>query len=41
MTISPIRCTQNPTSAEEYRRKWHPEIIANKTTDDSVLIIGA
>ena len=41
MTTSPIRCTQNPTAAEEYRRKWHPEIIAPKTSEDSVLIVGA
>ena len=41
MTISPIRCTQNPTTAEEYRRKWHPETISPKTSEDSVLIIGA
>ena len=24
----PIRCTQNPTISEEWRRKWHPEIIS-------------
>ena len=41
MTMSPIRCTQNPTMAEEFRRKWHPEIIAPKSSEDSVLIIGA
>ena len=23
----PIRCTQNPTMGEEWRRGWHPEII--------------
>ena len=23
-TMIPIRCTQNPTSGEEYRRNWHP-----------------
>ena len=27
---TPIRCTQNPTMGEEYRRQWHPEIIAQK-----------
>ncbi len=41
MTISPIRCTQNPTMAEEYRRGWHPESIEPKTSKDAVLIIGA
>jgi dimethylamine/trimethylamine dehydrogenase len=28
MTITPIRCTQNPTMGEEWRRGWHPERIA-------------
>ncbi|MDD9883635.1 MAG: FAD-dependent oxidoreductase [Gammaproteobacteria bacterium] len=28
MTVRPIRCTQNPTMGEEYRRGWHPEKIA-------------
>ena len=37
----PIRCTQNPTMGEEWRRGWHPEIIAAKDTDDKVLIVGA
>jgi len=23
--IAPIRCTQNPTAGEEWRRQWHPE----------------
>ncbi len=26
----PIRCTQNPTMGEEYRRGWHPEIMNPK-----------
>ena len=38
---TPIRCTQNPTTGEEWRRNWHPEIIAKKTTDASVLVTGA
>jgi dimethylamine/trimethylamine dehydrogenase len=37
----PIRCTQNPTMGEEYRRDWHPEIIAPKKSDDEILIVGA
>ena len=37
----PIRCTQNPTAGEEWRRGWHPEIIAAKRTDARVLIVGA
>ncbi|WP_299658127.1 FAD-dependent oxidoreductase [uncultured Tateyamaria sp.] len=38
---APIRCTQNPTMSEEWRRGWHPEYIAHKSTDDTVLIVGA
>ena len=41
MTISPMRCTQNPTMAEEYRRNWHPERIAKAESADGVLCIGA
>ncbi|MFK7836512.1 MAG: NAD(P)-binding protein [Sulfitobacter sp.] len=37
----PIRCTQNPTMGEEWRRGWHPERIAPKSADESVLIVGA
>ena len=37
----PIRCTQNPTMGEEFRRDWHPEIIAPKKSEDEVLIVGA
>lgn len=40
-TMSPIRCTQNPTMGEEFRRGWHPERIAVKGSDSSVLIVGA
>ncbi len=36
----PIRCTQNPTMGEEWRKGWHPEKIAVKTSDESYLIIG-
>ena len=38
---APFRCTQNPTMGEEWRRGWHPEKIAGKKSDDSVLIVGA
>ena len=41
MTISPIRCTQNPTMGEEWRRDWHPERIAPKRSASRVLVIGA
>ena len=37
----PIRCTQNPAIGEEWRRGWHPEIIAKKGSKSSVLVIGA
>jgi len=37
----PIRCTQNPTMGEEWRRDWHPEIVAPKKSDDDILIVGA
>ena len=40
MTVRPIRCTQNPTMGEEYRRDWHPENIAPARGDDGVLIVG-
>ena len=42
--ISPshrIRCTQNPTMAEEWRRGWHPERVRPKGSDREVLIVGA
>ena len=38
---TPIRCTQNPTMGEEYRRNWHPEVVANRGSDAEVLIAGA
>ncbi len=37
----PIRCTQNPTMGEEWRRGWHPERIRPKSSDATVLVIGA
>ncbi|MEE8534556.1 MAG: FAD-dependent oxidoreductase, partial [Kiloniellales bacterium] len=41
MTMSPIRCTQNPTMGEEWRKGWHPERIEPKGSDAKVLIVGA
>ncbi len=41
MTISPIRCTQNPTMGEEWRKGWHPERIAAKRSASRVLVVGA
>jgi dimethylamine/trimethylamine dehydrogenase len=37
----PVRCTQNPTIGEEWRRDWHPERIAPAASSASVLIVGA
>ncbi len=38
---APMRCTQNPTMGEEWRKGWHPERIAPKSDDGSVLVVGA
>jgi len=40
-TMTPIRCTQNPTMGEEWRKGWHPERIPQRTGEDSFLIVGA
>jgi dimethylamine/trimethylamine dehydrogenase len=40
-TGTPIRCTQNPTMGEEWRKGWHPEQIPGKGSDSSVLIVGS
>ncbi|MCK6538479.1 MAG: FAD-dependent oxidoreductase [Anaerolineales bacterium] len=37
----PIRCTQNPTMGEEWRRGWHPEHIEPKMSDAEILVVGA
>ena len=37
----PIRCTQNPTMGEEWRRGWHPERIEPKDRDRRILVVGA
>lgn len=39
-TSSPIRCTQNPTMAEEWRKHWHPECVRPRGSDRPVLVIG-
>jgi dimethylamine/trimethylamine dehydrogenase len=36
----PIRCTQNPSMGEEWRRGWHPEIIAPKKSEKEILVVG-
>ncbi len=40
-TMTPIRCTQNPTMGEEWRKGWHPERVAARTVDDAFLVVGA
>ncbi|MGE4611952.1 MAG: FAD-dependent oxidoreductase [Paracoccaceae bacterium] len=37
----PIRCTQNPTMGEEWRKGWHPEKIEASQSDGRVLVVGA
>jgi len=38
---APIRCTQNPTMGEEWRREWHPENVpVTGNTQTHVLVIG-
>jgi dimethylamine/trimethylamine dehydrogenase len=36
----PLRCTQNPTMGEEWRRGWHPQRIAPRASDRRVLVVG-
>jgi len=36
----PIRCTQNPTMGEEWRRGWHPEIVPPRASAAPVLVVG-
>jgi dimethylamine/trimethylamine dehydrogenase len=40
-TAVPMRCTQNPTMSEEYRKGWHPENIEPAGSSDKILIVGA
>ncbi|WP_411277818.1 NAD(P)-binding protein [Gaiella sp.] len=40
-TIVPIRCTQNPSMGEEWRRGWHPETYRPAPTPAKVLVVGA
>ena len=39
-TYSPIRCTQNPTMGEEWRKGWHPERIPGRKSFQKVLVVG-
>ncbi len=40
-TMSPIRCTQNPSMGEEWRRGWHPEKIRQAEGARKILVVGA
>ena len=40
-TMSPIRCTQNPSMGEEWRRGWHPERYRPRHANEPVLVVGA
>jgi dimethylamine/trimethylamine dehydrogenase len=37
----PLRCTQNPTIGEEWRRGWHPVRIPPSASEKRVLVVGA
>lgn len=37
----PIRCTQNPTMGEEWRKGWHPDRAVPRGSDSLVLVVGA
>ncbi len=36
----PMRCTQNPTMGEEWRKGWHPAKIAKAKSKDRVMVLG-
>jgi dimethylamine/trimethylamine dehydrogenase len=40
-TMTPIRCTQNPSMGEEWRRGWHPERFRAAGSEAKVLVVGA
>ena len=40
-TLTPIRCTQNPSMGDEWRRGWHPERIRPRGSEARVLVVGA
>lgn len=37
---TPIRCTQNPTMMEEWRRNWHPEKVNIARSNTTILVVG-
>ena len=40
-TSTPLRCTQNPTMGEEWRRGWHPESVEPVSHPNRALVVGA
>ncbi|AFJ56939.1 NAD(P)-binding protein [Pseudomonas fluorescens] len=40
-TSTPLRCTQNPTMGEEWRRGWHPESVKRTQQPGRALVVGA
>jgi dimethylamine/trimethylamine dehydrogenase len=36
----PVRCTQNPTIGEEWRRQWHPERVPPARPGGAILVVG-
>ena len=36
----PVRCTQNATAGEEWRRGWHPEKFKQASSPEKVLVVG-
>ena len=36
----PMRCTQNPTMGEEWRKGWHPNKINKAASKDNILVVG-
>ena len=36
----PVRCTQNATAGEEWRRGWHPERFTKASEPSNVLVVG-
>lgn len=40
-SFTTMRCTQNPTIMEEWRRGWHPERVRCDGSGEPVLIVGA
>ncbi|MEY4890155.1 MAG: hypothetical protein RIQ75_1285, partial [Pseudomonadota bacterium] len=36
-----LRCTQNPTISEEWRRGWHPEKVPATKQPEDVLVVGS